>query len=938
MFKVNRKSWILLLFILSLLVISGCGGKPKTTYKVKVIAQVMDAESGKSITTASTKLSSGVTGNTSNGITEFTLEGDKDYTFISNAPGYIETIHKAHIGKQNITITIKLSKKTYTLTGKIVDGENKPVNQANVKVIELDRNVESGGDGRFTFDKIPVSNIPYTLEVTKPGYGTRKLGNIQVNEEVKDIGTVILSNTPGTLSGIVKNTNDQALNGVTVRIVELGITSQTNFSGEYSFSVLPGTYTVEFTHSNYSKVTQSNVKVESNKTTSLAVRLDPKPGSLSGVVIDNYDVPVGGVIITIMGTNYKTDTLSNGFFSFTEIPPGNYRIEFSHPQFKFGNAQVIIESGKETLIGNYRIEEKTGTLTGRVIDRTELIPLLGATVRIIERGITSTTNGQGYFTFNNLRIGTYTLEVTATDYSKEIVNEVVVKENSVINVPDISIIKNPGSIAGTVKDSQTQQNLKNVKVTLIENTAIQTTTNAIGAFKIENMEPGIYSLKFDLPNYNVKEVTDIYVEPRKTVNIGAVQLVPKACTVLGTTTPGARVELRGTSHYATANGAGAFVVNDIMPGNYTLDISKTDYNPLYKTITLKPGETLDLGSIPLNAIPGRIIGITNAESVRVIETEKTYSVANELFEITNVMPGNYTLEFSKENYQTRNISVSVSANKTTDTGKVVLIPFNGSISGYITSSGGNITLVEKKDTQFYNNPAYFKYDNLEPGIYHLTLKTPDCTSKFYEVEVKPGEETNLGSISSGSLFSWVNNQYDKGEYTISSIDVSKIKFRQTVVMVFYLTANSNYNSSVTIYANGVEIANVEGRGERSASVTINPGDEITWHCNPSAPGASASFKSMTYYTDQGQPSIDIINTWGYSSSLSATINVADVYTGISSLQYSFSNSPSSPGSYKSISNGGTVTISTPGVWYLHVKTTDGVGNVSTMVEGPYIVY
>lgn len=57
--------------------------------------------------------------------------------------------------------------------------------------------------------------------------------------------------------------------------------------------------------------------------------IPPKPASLVGQVVDaDTSLPMGGVLVEIIGLTYTT-TASNGSYSITNIPPGQYTIRFS---------------------------------------------------------------------------------------------------------------------------------------------------------------------------------------------------------------------------------------------------------------------------------------------------------------------------------------------------------------------------------------------------------------------------------------------------------------------------------------------------------------------------------------------------------------------------------------------------------------------------------
>lgn len=98
------------------------------------------------------------------------------------------------------------------------------------------------------------------------------------------------------------------------------------------------------------------------------------------------------------------------------------------------------------------------------------------------------------------------------------------------------------------------------------------------------------------------------------------------------------------------------------------------------------------------------------------------------------------------------------------------------------------------------------------------------------------------------------------------------------------------------------------------------------------------FYGARAYTDNTAPSISASPTsrsWG--GGISVTASASDSQSGLQSLQYKWSTSTSTPSSWNSMSNGGTVTQNSAGTWYLHLRAVDKVGNVRTTYYGSYKV-
>lgn len=925
-----------------ILLLSACGGgglSPKSTYYITVTVSVLDATSQQPVVNANVSTTDGKSGSGSDGVFTFNLTGEATYTFVATAPNYGETRQQVSTGRDNMSVTLKMSQMKGSISGTIVDDQNIPVNEVIISVVELGRNTQSDSLGAFTFADVPISDTGYSLTAGKTGFGQRTFSNIKVtaDQPAKDLGKIIMSNVPGTLTGKVIDNNDQPIENVSINIIELAQSATTDYNGNYTMSVLPGNYTVEFTNPNFEKITKSGVIIEREKSTLLNAKMVPKPGSITGIVIDNNGTPVMDVQVTILGQSGSQGTLSNGFFKFENITPGNYTLQFDHPSFKSYNMTTTVESSKETTLGNITITEKVGILTGRVLDLDQSTGISNATIRVLELGTSCNTNSDGYFTFSNIRIGTYTIEVTATSYSTVDIPNTQIKENLITTMTDIKIFKNPGVILGTVKDHVTSKDLIGVSVTIVE-TGSNTTTDSSGVFKF-NTRAGTYTLKFEYLNYVLNNQTNIYCGPNTTNNLGIIYLEPNPGQINGMTTPGATIQLRETGASVTANNTGAFTLNNVVEGIYNLDISLNNYNSKTISVTVAPGQIVQVGDCTLTAIPGRITGSTNATLVTIVQTGVTGSVTNSMFTIENVAPGNYTLRYTRDKYITQDLNVTVNPNTTTDAGTVSLTGMSGTIRGYISSPGCNVFLVETNQSQFYNNASYFQFSNVEPGTYHIKIERTGYRTYVNTVDVPAGESVDLGSLTINSAYNFNPTAYENRKAETPAVDYQHTYFDAN----YPQTVTLSYVNRLTWSSYGHAVLTLSSPQTGTLRDYRNIPLEMTTETFTLPAGSYDLYNayyfiyaSMPYKYDTGYPDINFDKTYGIPSTNHSVKITSSDYTGVI-LQYSWSESSSTPGSYINIASGQILTINLPGVWYLYTRSTDGAGHVSTRMEGPYII-
>ena len=162
----------------------------------------------------------------------------------------------------------------------------------------------------------------------------------------------------GIVFGYVNDEDENYLEGVAVTIAGNGYSDSVNTDedGYYEFDDVPaGDYTVTYTKTGYETQTQE-VTVEAGEDVQLesVTMLAVQKGSIYGYVTDIRGNPIESVKLKLSGirtkTKKSTSTDSDGFFEFTDLEAGTYRIVAKKRFYKTAQKTVVVEEGEDVEI------------------------------------------------------------------------------------------------------------------------------------------------------------------------------------------------------------------------------------------------------------------------------------------------------------------------------------------------------------------------------------------------------------------------------------------------------------------------------------------------------------------------------------------------------------------------------------------------------------
>lgn len=335
----------------------------------------------------------------------------------------------------------------------------------------------------------------YTISASANGYDNGSVTCV-VNSNASSQCPIFLNPKKATIKGNVTD----AASGATIAasVSAAGQSTNYNGSGEWSFAVDAGNYTVSASATGYLAGTTA-CSVVPGETKTCSVKLS-KATSTKGLLYGKLkDAESGdtleGVVLISEALKYYTD--STGVWRFN-LDAGNYNLTGQASGYEDKKVACSAVGGQETECV-IALTPKDGTLKGKVINNTTG-SAISATVTIDASGL-SPIKYDGLEDWSvSLKVGTYTVKASAEGYTDGSTTCVVNPgRQSVCSVglnPKDAVL---GSMKGIVHDARSSEQLIAAKLELVNGASKD--YEGKGEWVFDNLAPGTYVVKASSPGY-----------------------------------------------------------------------------------------------------------------------------------------------------------------------------------------------------------------------------------------------------------------------------------------------------------------------------------------------------------------------------------------------------------------------------------------------------
>lgn len=690
-----------------------------------IVSGTVRDQSGATVSSASVKFTNNLNGSVSTGATSssgtfsFTLPKGS-YSVVAGKAGYLSnTAVQVNVDTGQILISspIVLTVDAATISGKVVNDENAPVQLAIVKATKGSetQEVSTNSTGNYTFN---ISSGSWTIEVSKTGFVSPAPRTLTLNtgDNLQNQNFTLIPRA-NQVTGFVyqvssSGTGQVPVGGVTVSATPVSgqtVTTVTGSNGQYTLSLKNGSYTISVAQTGYTPSSSTQLTLTVAQTVSgVNFTLTPNPSTVNGLVTDLAGAPLSGATVSVQGVA-TTTSLSTGNYSLS-LPSGTHTLTVTRSGYVTpASATVTVNPGQNLAGINFQMSANAAVISGRVSSLGQALP--GATVTATNgvNTFTVVTNNNGDYSFS-LTPGTWRKSASKSGFLTSAVDTSIVGPGQTSSNNNYNLVQNTAVVNGSIRSNSLP--VAGVTVLMTDNTNSSNTFSTVSSISGDyalTVEAGrSYTQTLSKTGYATVTQTTASLAAGSTTSLnGTINAVPSSVAgrvlVGGLPLSGVAVSLVNTGtgvvlENVTTNLNGEYSIG-AAAGSYRLRAFRAGYTRDSLAITLALGQALTNITFNLNEnfalvtgtvkdgtggnLGGVVVNLSGSSGGATATTSD-----NGTYSLQRVTGGVYTLTFSKPGY-----SESTTTNFTITDGQSVisnatLNVLAGRITGAVSLAAG----------------------------------------------------------------------------------------------------------------------------------------------------------------------------------------------------------------------------------------------------------
>ncbi len=241
----------------------------------------------------------------------------------------------------------------------------------------------------------------------------------------------------------------------------------------------------------------------------------------------------------------------------------------------------------------------TGTVQGTVRNAANNQPISGATISVANTNLSTTSRSDGTYTLNNVPSGQQTLNASASGFIPAQVPVTVVANQTATRDINLTPVPVGGTVQGTVRNSANNQPIPGATISAA-NTSVTTTSGNDGSYTLANVPAGPQTLNASATGFTSAQVMVTVVANQTVTQNILLTPLPVGGTVQGTVRnasngqpiSGATIAVANTNLSTASRTDGTYALNNVPPGDQTLNASATGFISTQVRVTVVTNQTV----------------------------------------------------------------------------------------------------------------------------------------------------------------------------------------------------------------------------------------------------------------------------------------------------------------------------------------------------------
>ncbi|MCD6162076.1 MAG: carboxypeptidase regulatory-like domain-containing protein [candidate division Zixibacteria bacterium] len=235
-----------------------------------------------------------------------------------------------------------------SISGTVNDNDAQPVEGI---VVQLINETYDTTDANGCYEFLGLQPDSYDIAFSHSDYRDTTITGVSVLYDQTTTADVVI-HMLGAISGLIKDTHNQNINGAIVTFD--GSVDTTGTNGAYSFDRIDaGTYNMTVTHDGFVDTTVAGIVINLDDAVELTVEMR-RYGGIAGIAFDNItSIPIQGVIV-VLNTGAVDTTDGAGFYGFNPLDNGTYEVTLSHDDYDdttISDIEVVYDTITHVTVG-----------------------------------------------------------------------------------------------------------------------------------------------------------------------------------------------------------------------------------------------------------------------------------------------------------------------------------------------------------------------------------------------------------------------------------------------------------------------------------------------------------------------------------------------------------------------------------------------------------